>query len=526
MPKRSDDVTSPRDTAIRWWQERSESGVYAGAREHLPEPAAVRYLRANELLAETPSGWGWVLLSRENADAAAALRHNYWPLVRVLLTRYQPAAVERVSAVRLHIGEENLHSYLQVAQSSVTTKRVAQVAPGLAVEIRNSNASLEPEAIVEVSARGVGIPVLSPARTLLSLTLSDVRDNRDLVLSWLLSLRLARFDLEAAYRSAPRHVLLARFGHLAEEIGNRRLAEQIREVLAAEHRTPVGRAHTRVGAEIAVPRYIVSQPSLREPWSDRLRARLAKVLDVVAPVVEEVESKVERLSLTDVLARARVEKLEDTYHSTTIEGYRITREDVRAVVEGVAFAGKTAQDVERLMALKGYSQAFERALEMIGGSRQADGPRLTESDCHDLYVELWGPSVDAAIVTAAALRGWRTDPVYIKNSSYVPPAPEKVSTLMRVLTEEVSRMEAGPVTRATALHWGFVHVHPYKDGNGRVARLLMNVVLGAGGFPWTTIRADQKNAYFAALEHAHVAENYVPFAELIRDSVLRSASAA
>jgi Fic family protein len=176
------------------------------------------------------------------------------------------------------------------------------------------------------------------------------------------------------------------------------------------------------------------------------------------------------------------------------------------------------------MALEGYSRAYERTLEMIDASGASGGMRVTEADCHDLYAELWGPSVDAGIVSAAALRGWRTDPVYIKNSSYVPPAPEKVSTLMRVLTDDVSRVDAGPLTRAIALHWGFVHVHPYKDGNGRISRLLMNLVLGAGGLPWTTIRADQKSAYFAALEHAHISENYGPFAEFIRDCVVRSAS--
>jgi Fic family protein len=465
-----------------------------------------------------------VLLSGENADAPAALRHNYWPLVRVLLAGYRPAAVERVSAVRLHTGEENLLSDLQVVQSSVTTRRTVEIAPGLRVEVRASAHPTGPGQTVEVIAGGVPIPVLSPARTLLSLTLRDVRDNRDLVLAWLLSLRLARPDLESAYRSAPRHVLLARFGHLAEEIGNPRLAEQIRDLLASEHRNPVGRAHTGVGAEIMVPSYIVAQPSVREPWSDRLRARLAKVLEVVSPIAEGAESKLGRLSATEVLARARVEKLEDTYHSTTIEGYRITRDDVRAVVEGIPFQGKTPQEIERLMALEGYSRAFERTLEMIGASGRPGGAGITESDCHDLYVELWGPSVDAGIVSAAALRGWRTDPVYIKNSSYVPPAPEKVSALMRVLTEEVSRMDAGPLTRAIALHWGFVHVHPYKDGNGRISRLLMNLVIGAGGLPWTTIRADQKTTYFAALEHAHIAEDYAPFAEFIIDCVMRAAS--
>jgi Fic family protein len=62
------------------------------------------------------------------------------------------------------------------------------------------------------------------------------------------------------------------------------------------------------------------------------------------------------------------------------------------------------------------------------------------------------------------------------------------------------------------------------DGNGRLSRLLMNLVLGTGGVVWTTIRAEERDRYFAALEKAHIQEDYAPFAEFVRDCVLRASA--
>ncbi|HEX6909574.1 MAG TPA: hypothetical protein VF142_04250 [Longimicrobium sp.] len=56
---------------------------------------------------------------------------------------------------------------------------------------------------------------------------------------------------------------------------------------------------------------------------------------------------------------------------------------------------------------------------------------------------------------------------------------------------------------------------PFMDGNGRLSRLLMNLVLCAAGLPWTIIRAEERREYFSALEQAHVLEDYAPFARFI-----------
>jgi Fic family protein len=511
---------APRDEALAWWREQIERERYAGDRQELPSAAAERYLLDASLVALTPGGWGWVVLA-PSTDAGAALRQNYWKLVGQVLARYAPAMVERISAVRLYMGEASIQPLLHASHASSASERRLEVAPGLVISLRSARNRAGPASAEQVMADGISLPVAPPARVLLSLTVTDIRDHRDLVLTWLQSLVLAQTELERAYEDDPRPVLLARMGHLAESVGNRRLAEQVRRTAIAHQRTRPSRTLTGVGRDLLVPSYISARPSLREPWLDRLRAKLARAAETGARVVRESGVDLTPEPVGDVLRRARTAKAEDTYHSTTIEGYRITHEHVRAVLAGASLDNPDRAETERLMALKGYSQAFERAVSVVAG---ADGPlQLSEALVLDLYVELWGPSVDAEIMTPADLRGWRQAPVYIRGSDYVPPAPGKVPQLMRVWAETLNALEADPVTRAAVAHWGFVHIHPFMDGNGRLSRLLMNLLLCSAGLPWTIIRAEERREYFGALEHAHVREDHEPFTRFVAARVARAA---
>jgi Fic family protein len=72
-------------------------------------------------------------------------------------------------------------------------------------------------------------------------------------------------------------------------------------------------------------------------------------------------------------------------------------------------------------------------------------------------------------------------------------------------------------------HFFFVYVHPYMDGNGRMGRFLMNVMLASGGWPWTVITVDTRDTYMAALEEASVRQDIVPFTRFLAESATASA---
>lgn len=103
---------------------------------------------------------------------------------------------------------------------------------------------------------------------------------------------------------------------------------------------------------------------------------------------------------------------------------------------------------------------------------------------------------------------------------HVPPNSEAVRDLMPALFELLTA-EDSPAVRVVLGHFALVYIHPYVDGNGRMGRFLMNVMLAAGGYPWTVIPVERRNTYMAALEAASVEQDIVPFtkflAELVND---------
>jgi Fic family protein len=77
--------------------------------------------------------------------------------------------------------------------------------------------------------------------------------------------------------------------------------------------------------------------------------------------------------------------------------------------------------------------------------------------------------------------------------------------------------EAVPSVRVVLGHFAFVYIHPYMDGNGRMGRFLMNLMLASGGYPWIVIPVELRDAYMEVLEEASVHQNIVPFTDLIAD---------
>jgi hypothetical protein len=153
------------------------------------------------------------------------------------------------------------------------------------------------------------------------------------------------------------------------------------------------------------------------------------------------------------------------------------------------------------LAATGYHDAFQavkaNVARVLAGQNAG---RIAEEDHRGWYRQLCGPSVTAGLIPAGALAGYRNGPVYIRGSRHTPLNPDAVRDAMGTLFELLDE-EAEPGVRVVLGHFVFVYIHPYLDGNGRMGRFLMNLMFASGGYPWTVIPVQQRQAYMAALEH-------------------------
>ncbi|MBV8665379.1 MAG: Fic family protein, partial [Burkholderiaceae bacterium] len=112
------------------------------------------------------------------------------------------------------------------------------------------------------------------------------------------------------------------------------------------------------------------------------------------------------------------------------------------------------------------------------------------------------------------------DQVFIRGALHVPLAKEAVRECMPVFFELLAS-EPHPAVRAVLGHFFFVYIHPYMDGNGRLARFIFNAMLVTGGYVWTIVPLQQRQPYMAALEQASSFRNIQPlakfFAGLVRE---------
>ncbi|MBI5562600.1 MAG: Fic family protein [Deltaproteobacteria bacterium] len=245
--------------------------------------------------------------------------------------------------------------------------------------------------------------------------------------------------------------------------------------------------------------------------------------DNILPRVEPIADRVYALrsagALTsDVLYRLRQYfKIKNIYNSNAIEGNLLDIGETRQVVEvGLTISGKSLKDQAEA---KNLAAAVDFLEELV---RDVSRP-IMESDIRQIHgLILKGIDDDNA-------GRYRTEPVEISGSSYKPPGPEKVPGDMASLGSWLS-VKSCPGDRfstvdgmlnAAAAHAWLVYVHPFKDGNGRTARLLMNLFLMRYGFPIAVVLREDRLRYYEALEISQ-SSDLTPFIDLISECVVES----
>ncbi len=207
----------------------------------------------------------------------------------------------------------------------------------------------------------------------------------------------------------------------------------------------------------------------------------------------------------------------DAYHSLSIEGYRVTPELIERVRSGIWNPDESKADIEQknAMAARGYYLTFQEVKKSIKSILNGENAgTIVDKDLSTWYRELFSPSVTAGILKASDLAGNRNGPVYIKDSLHTPPNHEAVRDSMPALFE-LLKEEPDAGVRVVLGHFILVYIHPYFDGNGRIARFLMNAMLASGGYPWLIIPVDKRIEYMEALEAGSVNQDISIFTKFI-----------
>jgi Fic family protein len=262
----------------------------------------------------------------------------------------------------------------------------------------------------------------------------------------------------------------------------------------------------------------------REPSPHVMRTRLMwhEMREWIIPLFPAAPRKAE---IKTYMRQVEDVYVTDAYHSLSIEGYRVSAELIERVRARNWNPDNVQEDHEQRNALaaRGYFDAFQAVKKSVEKVLEAENAgKIVERDHAKWYRELFAPSVTAGLIRTADLAGYRTGPVFIRNSHYVPPSRDAVRDLMPLLFDLLAQ-EKEYAVRVVLGHFVFVYIHPYFDGNGRMARFLMNVMLASGGYPWTVIPVERRNDYLKALESASVDGNIEPFARflarLVRDNL-------
>lgn len=235
-------------------------------------------------------------------------------------------------------------------------------------------------------------------------------------------------------------------------------------------------------------------------------------------VIERLSGKHKQLQSSRPLSPTIVAKLRErfmlemTYNSNAIEGNTLTLKETYLVLsEGITIKGKSLK--EHLEA-KNHHEALEFIFEQVEHDAQHT---ISEHLIRELQSLVIG-SIDRSIAGT-----YRDVEVAITASTHQPPLATEIPGIMADLIKWLRKeqLKSNPLELASILHHKLVNIHPFADGNGRTARLLMNIILLQAGYPLVIILKNDRRKYYDTLSLADNG-NLDPFIIFIARAVERS----
>lgn len=222
-------------------------------------------------------------------------------------------------------------------------------------------------------------------------------------------------------------------------------------------------------------------------------------------------------------------RLDWNYHSNHLEGNSLTYGETKALILfGVTAQGKPLQDH---FEITGHNEAINWVIDVVKG----DYP-LNENFIRELHTLLLKESYEVDAITPDGkptkkrinVGSYKTSPNHVKTKTgevfyFATPeeTPSKMTDLINWYRGKSEEKDLNPILLAAEFHYKFIRIHPFDDGNGRAARILMNFILMKFHFPPVIIKTEDKANYFAVLQLAD-SGNIEAFVEYIAQNLVRS----
>lgn len=245
---------------------------------------------------------------------------------------------------------------------------------------------------------------------------------------------------------------------------------------------------------------------------------MAKYASLSPLIHNRILGKKKKLQSMGKLSSEKIKQIHErmrvdfVYNSNKMEGSTLTRGETELILRGITVGKKSIQD-----ALGGrdlgdilVAQNHSDAIELVKKLAFDKTSYITEKNIKDIH----GIVMKGVIVSAGEYRNYD---LKVMGAGFTPPPFYNISKNMKEFVEMLNKNpdELLPIELAAQVHYDFVWIHPFEDGNGRMSRLLLNLILVRNGYPFAVIQSVDKKKYLKTLRQMDVKYEFEAFLTFI-----------